>query len=135
MLQSFIEALRGNVVLVGLLVGAITPLLTSLIQQPKWSKNLRIGVSVAVSVVIGFLIAAADGKLDNAGDLFSVVIAVIVAAEAFYQKVWKASGVAGAVEKATTLQGNKTGPDSFDVLLDDPYDEDYGDEPDHLERK
>lgn len=136
MFQSLIEALQANVVLVGLLVGSVTPLLTSLIQQPKWSKNTRIGVSVVVSVLIGFAIAAADGKLASAGDVFSIIGAVLVAAEAFYQKLWKASGVAGAVERATTLKARKTGDDEFEAYLDDPegYD-DLGADPGDLEHK
>jgi hypothetical protein len=136
MFQSLIEALQANVVLVGLLVGAVTPLLTSLVQQPKWSKRTRIGVSAAVSVLIGFAIAAADGKLGSPGDVFSIIGAVLVAAEAFYQKLWKATGVAGAVENATTLKARKTGDDEFEAYLSDPdgYD-DLGPDPGELEHK
>lgn len=120
MLHSLIEALQANVVLVGLLVGSVTPLLTSLVQQPKWSKNVRIAVAVVVSVVVGFAIAAADGKL-NPGNFFAVVMAVLVSAEAFYQKLWKPTGVAPSVERATTLSARKTGDDEFEAYLDDPY--------------
>ena len=135
MLKSVIDLLAGNAVLVGLLVGAITPAVTSVIQQPSWSKNVRIGVAGAVSVLVGFALAAADGQLNSPGDLASIITAVLVSAEAFYQKVWKASGLSWKIEKATS-RGAVSG-DDFEAYVDPFYydDYDYGDEPKDLETK
>lgn len=101
-MNAIVDALTGNVVLVGLLVGVITPPITAVIQRPTWSKNTRIVVAGAASVVLGFITAATTGALTDPGNLFAVIAAVAVAAEATYEKLWQPSGAAGAIEKATS---------------------------------
>lgn len=136
MLKSIIELLHGNAALIGLLVGAVSPLLTSVLQQPQWSKRVRIAVSGAVSIVIGFAIAAAAGQLDP-GNLLGIIVAVYTAAEAFYQKLWKVTGVAGAVEAATspTPQISDAAFEAYLLGLDDDGEPDHGPEPEGLEYK
>ena len=91
-----------------------------------------------MSVVVGFVLAAADGKLDP-GNLFSVVIAVLVAAEAFYQKLWKATGIAGSLEQATspkTFWGPKPSDKPYSTTLDPKWEpEEYPSAPGSLETK
>lgn len=136
MFQAVIEALQANVVLIGLLVGAVTPLATSLVQQPRWSKQARQLVAVGVSVAVGFAVAASSGEVNSAGDLFSIVAAVWAASEAFYQKVWKASGIAGAVEAATSPSSTADLDGLHDMLGQyQPAPEPEGPEPEHLEHK
>lgn len=133
-LKSLIEVLQANAVIVGLLVGAVTPLVTSLVQQPNWSKRVRVVVSLVVSGLIGLAVAGADGSLDPA-NLLPTMIAVWTAAEAFYQKVWKKIGATQAVEKATSLKSSKAAAAERDAYLDLEDDYDYGPEPDGLEYK
>ncbi|MGL5816641.1 MAG: hypothetical protein ACRCYR_03690 [Phycicoccus sp.] len=107
-MSGVIDALRDNAVLVSLLVGAVTPLLTSVVQQPALSDRSRRIVAVVVSAVIGVVVAATSGELavndwSDFAELTGVVGVVWAAAEAFYQKVWKPTGVAPAIEGATII--------------------------------
>jgi len=102
LLGGVIEALQANTVIVGIIVGSITPLLTSLVQQPTWAKNVRVAVSVVVSAVVGTVLAVADGQITNAGEALPVILAVWTSAEAFYQKMWKNAGITDAIERASS---------------------------------
>lgn len=121
-LNAVIEVLRGNAVLVSLLVGSVTPLLISVVQQPNLSTSARKTLASAISVVVGLAVAASTGVLevpDNLGDLtqlVGVVGAVWTAAEAFYQKLWQPAGV-GKLEKATS-PWVKPEPDPLDIDWD-----------------
>lgn len=86
-----------------LLAGVLTPLLTSLVQQPKWSRRTRVIVSVIVSAAIGLLTLLANGSLnDGPQTALSAVTLVIVAASASYKTIWEPMGVAPAIESATS---------------------------------
>ena len=102
MFQQIIDYLTANVTLVGLLVGALIPPVTSIVQQPAWSKATRQGVAVVVSVVFGALTAAAAGDISDPSQVVPTIVAVLLSAEATYQKVWKPSGATAKIEKATS---------------------------------
>src|SRR4051812_3201163 len=90
-----------NVALWALALSILTPLATSLIQQPRFSRNVRIGIAAAVSVVVGAGTAYFSGDLTGKSLVVAIGI-VLVGAEATYQKVWRPSGLAPAIENATS---------------------------------
>lgn len=101
-MEQIIEFLTTNTMLVGLLVGAITPPITALVQQPTLPRKLRITIALAVSVILGAALAVSTGQTDPA-DLAGTIAAVVAASEAVYHKLWK--GTAKKIEAATS-RGN-----------------------------
>lgn len=98
---GILEALRANTVMIGLLVGAITPLIISVIQQPTLSTRARKIVALVVSAIVGGVVVLSSESA-NVGDVLGTIVAVWAASEAFFQKVWRPSGVTDAVENATS---------------------------------
>lgn len=92
----------GDTVSWGALAGVFTPLLTSVVQRPNWSKEKRTAWGVVVSIAIGVLTCLADGSLDQAATALMTVTAVIVASATSYKTLWQPGGVAQAIELATT---------------------------------
>jgi hypothetical protein len=86
----------------GLIAGVLTPLLTSLAQQPKWSSRRRAVVGAAVSVLVGILTCLLNGDLGNGQTVLSTIAAVLVASMTTYKGLWKPTGVAGGIETATS---------------------------------
>lgn len=87
----------------GLLVGALLPLLTAVVQQPRWSRRQRslaaAGLSLAAGVVVVLL---GGGFAHGLEDPLFTIAAVMAAAEATYEKVWQPKGVAAAIERVTS---------------------------------
>lgn len=84
----------------GLLVGVVLPLLTAVVQQPRWSPTVRRAVAVAAAVVGGVLTCLADGTLADGGTVLETVAVVLVASQALYATLWQRA--AAAVETATS---------------------------------
>lgn len=101
-MSQLIAFLTANTTLVALLVGLIVPPLTSVIQQPSWSRRVRTIVAVIASLVIGFITAVATGAINDPSQLVPTLIAVLLAAEAAYQKFWAPTGISASVESATS---------------------------------
>lgn len=94
-----------------LLAGVLTPLLTSLAQQPRWTGSTRTVVGVLISVVIGVVTLLANGSLnDGAQTVLSVIALVVVTSAAAYKTIWQPMGVAPKIENATS----KTPPSAPD---------------------
>lgn len=93
------------------LLGVLTPPLTAVVQQPKWTPRTRSIVALIVAAVLGtaatiaqgvFRVGVgADGRVDWAS-LIATITAVYVASQAAYQALWKPTGVAPAVEVRTS---------------------------------
>ena len=101
-MSQLIDFLTANTTLIALLVGLVVPPLTSVIQQPSWSRRTRTVVAVIASIVIGFITAVATGAINDASQLVPTLIAVLLASEAAYQKFWAPSGISTSVEVATS---------------------------------
>lgn len=94
-----------------LILSILSPLLISVIQQPKWSKSMRTLVAVLASVVIGIITVLANGGLDLSGGaatqtVLSVVALVFVSSATAYKSLWKPTGVAPAIEARTSGVAN-----------------------------
>src|SRR5512144_784388 len=89
-------------------VGVLPPLLTSVAQQPSWSRPTRVAVAVAAAVVFGVLTVLASGDITSGATLAKTIATVLVAAQASYESVWKPSGIASAIEHATSTKPSGT---------------------------
>ncbi len=87
----------------GLLVGVLAPLLTAVVQQPRWSSSKRRIVAVVIAGLLGALTAYGQGAWAGSEvDLFGTVMVVLVASQATYGTLWRK--VVPAIEAATTRQ-------------------------------
>lgn len=86
-----------------LLAGVLTPLVTSVVQQPQWTGRVRTLVAVIASAVIGVVTLFANGALnDGPQTVLSVVALVVVTSATAYKNLWVPAGVAPAIERATS---------------------------------
>lgn len=85
----------------GLLVGFLLPLATSIVQRPTLSRPVRVLVAVAMAVLAGTAATLAVGGFDP-GNWLTTIGAVLVAAQSSYESLWQPSGVTQAIENATS---------------------------------
>lgn len=88
-----------------LLVGAFTPPLVAVINQPRWSGAVKFTVTAAVCTAVAALTAYLQGDLTGRRWLSSALV-VAVTALITYQTGWRPSGVAPGIERATSSQGS-----------------------------
>lgn len=103
-LLNALDFIRSNPALVAVAGGFITPLLVSLLQQPRLTKIQRTAVAIAGSVVMGGAAALSTGMFNDAKDLVTVLIVLYTASETFYQKLWKHTGLTDRIELATAIR-------------------------------
>lgn len=93
----------------GAIAGILSPLIISVVQQPKWSGQTRVLVHLAASVAIGLLTCLANGTLDsNVQTVLSVIAVVLVSSSAAYGSIFKPSGIAAAIENGTSPSSSRT---------------------------
>lgn len=87
-----------------LLVGVAIPPLVAIIQQPRWPNWFRAVVSVAASVVAGFITTylTLESALWEQGMIHAMLL-VGVASWASYRNFWKPTTVAPVIEAKTTI--------------------------------
>jgi VIT1/CCC1 family predicted Fe2+/Mn2+ transporter len=87
------------------IVGFFLPVAIAVIQQAGWSERVRAVVAFLACVVAGLGTAYFGGDLSGSVDPRSVisdVLIVLVTAISTYKAFWKPTGVAPAVEEATS---------------------------------
>ena len=90
-----------NITLTSIVVGSLLPNLTAVIVQARWRAEVRGLVTFGVCVVAGLLIAVLQGQIGNGRDVATSVTAVLITSQVLYQTLWKPSGIAPAIERAT----------------------------------
>lgn len=96
------ESVLTDTVSWGLILGVVLPLLTSLVQQPTWSKPVRAFIGLLAAVVGGLLTCLANGTMGNGQTVLATIAVVLVAAQATYKGFYQPTGIAPAVESATS---------------------------------
>lgn len=91
----------SNLLMWNLVIAFFMPLVVAAVQQPTWPSWLRVVVS-GVAAVIGGLGTAYFNDDFNTGDIVGSILVVLVATIAFYKNWWKPTGVASAIENATS---------------------------------
>jgi len=87
---------------VGAAVGAVTPVLVSVLSRPEWTKRQRTVLTIGVSVVLGAAVTLSNTKIEGPADYLMVMLALYTACETFYQKFYKLTGLATVIEQATS---------------------------------
>ncbi len=76
------------------------PAITALINQPRFSRWLRILISVLISIVVALVTIM--GTNGFTGNWYQDVILVITVSTFAYETLWKPTGVAPMIENATS---------------------------------
>ena len=90
---------------VGAAIGAVTPVLVSVLSRPEWTKRQRTILTLGVAIVLGTAATLSNAKLEGPADYLMVLLALYTACETFYQKFYKLTGLAGVIESATSPKG------------------------------
>lgn len=86
----------------GLIVGAITPPLVAVIQQPQWSTRTRSIVGAVCAVGLAVVTCYVDGSIGHGQTLIITAGAVLVASQTTYRELWSKIGATQAIESATS---------------------------------
>lgn len=90
-----------NAQLWALIVGFLSPLLISVVNQPQWTRRARTAAQLVVSILVGLGTAYFAG--DFAGkDIISSILIASVAAISAYKGIFQPTGVSPTVERLTS---------------------------------
>lgn len=92
----------SNLQLWALVVGFLTPPVLAIIEQSGWSKTIRSLVAFGAALLAGAGTAYFQGDLTSRRFIEASLV-VLVAAISTYQGFWKPTGIAPAIEKATSV--------------------------------
>lgn len=99
-----------------LILGAITPLLVSVVNQPRWTGLTRQLVMLGIALAVGLVNVIVQGLVIDwslsFGNVLVILASVVGATQAAYTVLWKPTGIAGKVEAATSKgdAGNELRP-------------------------
>lgn len=82
-------------------VGAISPLVIALVQQKQWPSHVKAIIMVVSVILIGLGNVYFNGQFD-VKDMSHSILLVFVGAITAYHGLWKPTGVAPAIESATS---------------------------------
>jgi VIT1/CCC1 family predicted Fe2+/Mn2+ transporter len=82
-------------------VGAVLPLLIAVVVRSHWTSQLKGAVTVASCLLVGGVTALVSGYLDGISIMRSVLV-VLFSTVLTYATLWYPSGIAPAIEEATT---------------------------------
>ena len=91
-----------DITLTGIVVGSLLPNVIAIVIQPSWRSEVRGLAAFGVCVVAGALIALLQGELGDGRQVAASVVAVLVTSQVLYQALWRPSGIAPSVERATS---------------------------------
>lgn len=100
----------GNLAMWSLIVGFLSPIAISLIQQPTWSDAVRAVVAFLFSAVVAVPTAYFAGDLEGR-DYVSSGLLILVTTVATYKNFWKPTAIAPKVEAATSPSPSRTTTD------------------------
>ncbi|MFI8085922.1 hypothetical protein ACIF6L_34670 [Kitasatospora sp. NPDC086009] len=88
------------------LVAFFSPAAIALVQQPGWTKLWRTAVAVVIAAAIGTGSAYFADAFTGRGVVSAILLAVLVSTTA-YTTVFKPSGLAPALERATSPRARR----------------------------
>jgi hypothetical protein len=91
----------GPVALWLMAVGFFSPPVIAVIQQAAWSARRKSIVAFVFYLIVAFVTAWLNGIFSTVG-LVTAVLVVFVVASTAYKALWKPTGVAPAIEAATS---------------------------------
>lgn len=109
------EVTMGNAAAWGLILGVITPYLVALVNQPKWSDQMRRTVALVVSAIVGLINALVNSQIEfGAETALASVATVVLAAQTSYARILKPLPATGikALEAITSPGTGARGQES-----------------------
>lgn len=91
----------GNLAMWSLIVGFLSPIVISLIQQPRWSDGVRAFVAFIFCAVAGIPTAYFAGDLEGK-DYVTSGLLILVTAITSYRNFWKPTAIAPSIEASTS---------------------------------
>lgn len=103
------------------LIGFIAPLIVSFLNQEHWSSQVKQIVAIVVAALLGVLTVYLTGVPVNWHSIGTSVAVVYAVSQGIYALIWKPSGVAPAIESATSapVKVDNTGVTVVDPATDD----------------
>jgi hypothetical protein len=97
-----------NAALWALAVGFVSPPVIALIQQRTWSPRVKALIAFGFALIVAAVTAYFNG-LFTVPDIGRLGLLIFLSAVASYQGFWKPTGVAPAIEKATSVSSGPEG--------------------------
>lgn len=120
-MTAILQDLLANPASFGVLLGLLTPLLTAVVQQPTWSKQVREAAAAVCATVVGLLTVAGTGAFNDGATIsVTTVLAVVAASKIAYKTLWRKTTVTDKIEAATSPAPAPAGDSSTDAA--DPTD-------------
>ncbi len=91
-----------DITLTSIVIGSLLPNIIAIVIQPEWRREARGLVAFGICIVAGVLIALLQGDIDRDGDVATSVVAVLITSQVLYQALWRPSGIAPAIERASS---------------------------------
>ena len=85
-------------------LGYVLPLAIAVVAQPRWTGAVKGLLMLAVAVLDGLGTAYFNGQFDGKPIITCILIAAVAIGVA-YHTVWKPSGIAPGIERATSTSG------------------------------
>ena len=85
-------------------LGYVLPLAIAVVAQPRWTGAVKGLLMLAVAVLDGLGTAYFNGQFDGKPIITCILIAAVAIGVA-YHTVWKPSGIAPGIERATSTGG------------------------------
>lgn len=95
----------GPVALWLMAVGFFSPLVIAVIQQSRWSQRRQSVVAFVFYLAVAFVTTWLNGIFSAVGVVTAVLVVFVVAANA-YKALWKPTGIAPAIQAATSPADN-----------------------------
>lgn len=96
------QDIPGNLVMWNGIIGFIMPVVLSVIIQSRWPEWAKSVVAFAACLIAGYGTAYFAGNLTNV-DIITGALVVFTVAISTYYGLWKPSGVAPAIRRATDV--------------------------------
>lgn len=95
-----------NLQMINLIIGFFAPIVISIITQESFNTKARVAVTVAFSVVAGFSTAYFGNQFEGL-DIITAILVTLVTSIAVYNGIFKPTGLASKIEKATSINAGK----------------------------
>ncbi|MFJ5967873.1 hypothetical protein [Streptomyces sp. NPDC093060] len=89
-------------------LGFVLPPVIAIVNQPRWSGAVRGLLMLAVAAVVGLGTAYFNGDFDGKPIVTCMLVAAVTIGTS-YHTVWKPSGIAPGIERATSTGGAPAG--------------------------
>ena len=90
-------------------LGFVLPPVIAIVNQPRWASPVKGLLMLAVAALVGLGTAYFNGDFDGKPVITCMLLAAVAIGTSYYT-VWKPSGIAPGIERATSAGGAHTRP-------------------------